>query len=303
VYVFIVNPVAGNGRAEQILPHLTAEMKNRGLQWRVLKTTRPGDGTDIAASMAEETIDGVIAVGGDGTFSEVSAGLAGGNIPMIFVPCGTGNDFVKTAALPKDPLKALKIQLDAPVGRIDMGRVNGHYFLNVSGTGLDVDALLETEKHKKSGKGLKPYLLGVKDAISGYKPVKALISYDDEPMREDLFTILSIGNGCYIGGGMHAVPGAVLNDGLFDVVQIRPVKKWMIAILMLLFIPGLHVKTSLAICRKVKKLRIRRKNMVLNLDGELIPCEDAMFEITEDALPVRLPCCAVASSCAQEKTA
>ena len=289
MYVFIVNPAAGSGRSLKILPRLTGLLDARKIPWQVRQTTRVGEAGALACAAVREKAEAVVAVCGDGTLGEIADGLKYTGIPLLFAASGTGNDFVRSTGLSKDPVQALAAQLDAPKGRIDVGTVMGRCFLNVSGTGLDVDVLVQAEKHKKDASGLKPYLLGVRDAIRGYAPMHALVSYEGEPLRETAFSILSLGNGQYFGGGMRPVPGAKLNDGLLDVVEVRPVPKALIPILMTLFIPGLHARTALAKRRQVKRLRIRCPGMVLNLDGELIPCDDAEFHLLEEALTVQLP--------------
>ena len=290
VYVFVVNPVAGSGRSLKILPQLIEVLKRRGIEWQVYETTAPGDATALATSAIQGgNVQGVIAVGGDGTMREVASGLKGSAIPLLFASCGTGNDFIKSTKLPKDPLQALERQLDAPIGSIDIGRVNEHFFLNVSGTGLDVEVLARTEKYKQNASGMRPYLMGVVSAIRDYRPTEAQISFDGELLRDARFSILSLGNGRFFGGGMKPVPDALLNDGYFDVVLVRPVYKWSIPILMALFIPGLHAKTPLAKRSRVRRLYIKCKGMTLNLDGELIRCDEAEYEILPGALTVRLP--------------
>ena len=291
LYIFIVNPSSGSGKSAAALPALQRVLEERGSIWRVMYTAAHGQGAEIASQAALERPEGIIAVGGDGTLSEVAGGLKSTGIPMLFAPCGTGNDFIKATSLSRDPVTALRQQLDAPIGHIDLGRMNERCFLNVAGTGLDVEVLLNAEKYKQNASGLIPYLHGVADAIREYAPVHARLSYDDEPLHDASFTILSIGNGQYIGGGMRAVPGASLRDGLLATVEARPLRKWQIGILMALFIPGLHARTGIVRCRHVKKLRILRPGMIVNLDGELIACDDAEFTILPGALTVRLPEC------------
>ena len=94
---------------------------------------------------------------------------------------------------------------------------------------------------------------------------------DGEAEVSARFTILSLGNGRYIGGGMKAVPNAKPDDGLLDLVLVRPVKKWQIGALLALYVPGLYVKTPLAKVRRVRTLEIACPGMTVNLDGELKP--------------------------------
>ncbi len=289
MYIAIVNPVSGQGRALGVSKEVETELSRRGIECRMLRAESPEDTRRLAREAAAQSPEGVIAVGGDGSFFDVANGIGVSGVPLLFVPCGTGNDFVKCLPLPKDPIEALRAQLDAPEARLDLGRMNDTYFLNVSGTGFDVDVLRCVDRHKDRGGGLKPYLLALKDAIRDYRPAEAAVSFDGEPERRVRFAICSVGNGRCIGGGMKAVPGAELDDGLFDVVTVAPVPKLLIPILIIFYIAGLHVRFGLAHRRRCRRFTLKRENMTVNLDGELRETDVANYELLPHALRVKLP--------------
>ena len=265
-------------------------LRRRGLKYQVLRAESPEEATRIAREESRRAdLRGIIALGGDGTLFQIVNGMVGGDVPLLFVSCGTGNDFIKSLNLPKDPIEALNLQLDAPVSRIDVGRMNDLYFLNVSGTGFDVDVLRFADRYKNKYSGLKPYLFGLYDAIKSYHPTQAYVSFDGEPEKEARFAIISIGNGRYIGGGMKAVPLANVQDGLFDVITVAPVRKCMILPLIALYIAGKHVDIKLATMRRCKRFTLCCKGMTLNLDGELYPADTAEFELLPGALKVQIP--------------
>ena len=236
MYALIVNPVSGNGRGMREYPRVEALLREEGIPYRLFLAEEHGGVRTYAAEAVRERMDGIIAVGGDGTLFEIINGMAGSSLALLFVCCGTGNDFVKSLKLPKDPIEALRAQLRAPLRAIDIGRMNDIYFMNVSGTGLDTEVLVQAEKYKRDHTGLGVYLRGVRDAIRFFQPMRAKIGFDGAEPEERRFSILSIGNGRYFGGGMKPVPTAILNDGLFDVVVTRPVRKWMIGFLLMLFV-------------------------------------------------------------------
>lgn len=289
MYTLIINPTSGQGAALANLPAITAVLDERGIAYQVRQAMSPDQATEYARIACAEHSEGVIAIGGDGTLFQIVNGMNRSDVPMIFIPCGTGNDFIKSLKLPLDPVEALKLQLDAPISQIDVGRMNDIRFLNVSGTGFDVDVLRHAEKHKQRYSGLKPYLFGLYDALKSYRPMTALVSIDDGPEEMRTFAILSIGNGRYIGGGMKAVPYAEVSDGLFDVVTVKPVRKFMILPLIVLYIAGKHLSIKLADLRRCKQITIRCEGMTVNLDGELRSVDTARFELLNAALAVRIP--------------
>lgn len=289
MYTIIVNPTSGSGASLKNIPKIEALLREKGAEFRIVKAETPERATELAQECTQNGTEGVIAVGGDGTLFRIVNGLTGSDTPLIFAPCGTGNDFVRSLKLPKDPIQALRLQLDSPMRKIDVGRINDMHFLNVSGTGFDVEVLRQADKYKAKFRGLLPYLLGLFDAIRHFKPMTAQISIDDQPAETVGFTILSLGNGRYIGGGMKAVPEAEVDDGLFDLVIVHPVKKVTIFMLVMFYVLGLHVKIGLAKQCRCRKIAFRQPNATINIDGELYTMDAANYEICKSALTVRVP--------------
>ena len=289
MYALIINPISGNGRGERELPRIEALLRRESVPYRTFVADSAAHARTVARQAAAESMTGVIAVGGDGTLFEVINGMAGSDLALLFACCGTGNDFIRALRLPKDPMEALRAQLHAPLARIDIGRMNDTYFLNVSGTGFDVEVLRQAEKYKRSHKGLGVYLRGVRDAIRAFRPLDARIGFDGEELQARRFTIISIGNGRFIGGGMRAVPMAQVNDGFFDVVITRPLPRWAIGFLMTVYVPGWYARTPFVQRRRCRSVRIQCLGMTVNLDGELIGCDEAEFTLLAAALPVRVP--------------
>ena len=171
----IANETAGSGAGAKVLKRVTQILDEKGLSYRVSPTSGPGDASRLASLAVENGDTDLICLGGDGTIFEVVNGLQGRFARLYFVPCGTGNDFVKVLDLPKDPVEALAKQLEGTPHRIDVGRVNDHYFLNESGGGFDVEVLKETLRFKKLGKGLVPYLFGLLTSLKSFRPLSVEI--------------------------------------------------------------------------------------------------------------------------------
>ena len=91
----IVNPAAGNGRAKVIAQEIETYLKEKGVAFQLLFTTEPDHATLLAREAAARGAETVVAVGGDGTITEVARGLAHTDTALGIIPSGTGNDFVK----------------------------------------------------------------------------------------------------------------------------------------------------------------------------------------------------------------
>jgi len=283
-WAFIVNPVAGNGFSEQAFSQLEQRMKSEGIPYSVSRTGAPGEGTRIAAELArDDQVRAVISVGGDGTAGEVAAGLCGTGKPMGIIPAGTGNDFIKSAGIPNDPMKAFDLLISGEARKTDTGWINDDFFLNVCGTGFDVTVLDYAEAEKKRHRGLTPYFLGLLKAIAHYEPVQLKVTADGEAC-EGAYLICSIANGRFIGGGIPICPKADIEDGLFDLVLIRNRKRWQIPF----YLPGLMLSRDLHFRitshRRVSRVKIEGKNLRVNIDGEIRSMSEAEFRINPASL-------------------
>ncbi len=290
MYSIILNPVSGGGKASAKLPELEKLLREKNISYRIDKTECAGDAKRLAAKAVADKLTGVIAIGGDGTFSEVVNGIGESGLEMLFAPCGTGNDFMRMFKLPKDTIAAVKKQLDSPIRMIDIGKCNDRYFLNVTGCGFDVDVLLVADKYKETTSALGAYLRGAYSAIKNYRPMDITLSLDDEKEKKLQATVISVGNGGFIGGGMKAVPGASVDDGMFDVMVAGKVTRLSIYVLLMLFAAGKHpLIKKLVTMSRCRKIRIAGKGLHLEADGEIFACDDVTLSIVPGILRTRLP--------------
>jgi YegS/Rv2252/BmrU family lipid kinase len=285
----IVNPAAGGGRTLKVSRLVEKELKKRSLPFRITRTERPGHATQIARDIASgEPEARLVVVGGDGTFNEAANGLTGTDAILYFVSCGTGNDFVKALNLPKDPLAALRIQLESAPRNIDAGMVNDRLFLNVSGTGFDIEVLRQTQRFRTRFKGLLAYLLGLVAALRSFHPVEAVITMAGSTFQAKM-TIFEVANGRYIGGGMLVAPHANPSDGLFDVVYADAVDRRHILKLLPQFVNGKFITLPIAHTLRAQEIVIESPGMTINLDGELQKMDRAHYRLLPGGLRIACP--------------
>ena len=284
----IANETAGSGNGAVTLRRVREMLEKKGIPFRADSTQRPGHARELAEAAAAAGEKEIACLGGDGTLSEVVRGLGGRFVTLYLIPCGTGNDFAKVFSLPKDPVDALEAQLAGTPRPVDVGRLNGECFINVSGSGFDVEVLRQAGRFKRLGKGLLPYLLGILAALRKFRALPVEITAEGKTTREEV-TIFSVGNGCYIGGGMKAVPHALPDDGLFDVVIAEKFSRRKILRLLTKFIPGKHTDLPGVREFRCREITFRCPGMVLDVDGELIPADEARYEILPGGLEIRTP--------------
>lgn len=274
----IVNPEAGGGRALQTSKQVVQRLTERGVEFVLHQTNHPTHATEIARSAAQRGAETVIALGGDGTVTETAAGLHGTQTALGIIPCGTGNDFIKSACIPKDWEAALDFILTHPARPVDSGTINDTFFLNECGTGLDVMTLDYAESAKKRMHGIWPYLYGLIRAVISFKPVQMHIEIGDDIVMDGRYMVCAIGNGRYIGGGIPITPGAELTDGLFDILVVDAVPRWRIPFYLPSLMMGTLHKRKVAKRYLASRCLVSCADMRLNMDGEIRSMKEARFQ-------------------------
>ena len=288
MFAIIVNPVSGSAD-EQLTAQLRALIEAAGHTARIFKTECEGDATTKTRMAMKEGYTSIVGIGGDGTLSEIVEAMGGSDATLYIVPCGTGNDFARAFGLPKDPLEAFKRQLAGTPHDYDCLTVNGRPFLNVGGSGFDVDVLRKTEELKKIYPGEKAYTKAVLETLAKYKPAEIELTIDGGAPTHERCTIIELANGRFFGGGMLVAPDSRADDGLIDVIVVKIVPRWAIPFLLPMFAKGWHVHLPICRVERAKRVTMRAKGMTINIDGRLEPMDVAEFGIIPGGLKMMKP--------------
>ncbi|KAF9578085.1 hypothetical protein BGW38_006320, partial [Lunasporangiospora selenospora] len=220
----------------------TVSERLSGTGWKVEFTQYSGHASDLAGEMIKEGFNVIVAVGGDGTISQVVHGymLANGNAhncSIGIISSGTGGDFVRTTLTPKDPVKALDVIINTEGTFVDVGHVtcakpeapsetNQQYFINICSVGISGAIIKRVESSsiaKYISGGLVYWLYTYLTGLT-YKPPTVKYVLSDGPNGEEdkekqmAVYIMAVSNGRYLGGNMHIAPKASISDGKFDAV-------------------------------------------------------------------------------------
>lgn len=272
-WVFIVNPIAGNGFAKEYVPKVKEMIGKYGVDAEIVMTETKGHATSLSAEYAEKGFKYIIAVGGDGTLNEIARPLVGNiNITVGIVPAGTGNDFIQILGFPnRFEDEHWDIFFAKNEIAMDVGKCNGTIFLNGMGLGFDAQVASENyvdgENVKKGGKD--KYIWHILKNLLFFKEKKMVIRTDNDVEETNVFmNTISIGR--RFAGDFLLTPNAIANDGLFDVCRIKELSIPERLKVLLQAPKGEHIKHKSVDYFQTEKLNIEFPEKVhYHVDGEM----------------------------------
>jgi len=263
---WIVNPLAGGGRAARIVADLDRRQreigKALGESIEIRMTMAPAHGEVLAREAGHAGSRIVVAVGGDGLIHEVVNGLQGSRATLGIVPAGSGNDIVRALGIPMSPARAFDVLCKGCVRQIDLGRIGNRCFVGFAGTGFDAFSVSLAGQSRVPLKGMPLYVWGVLRAVRRYRPLTMAVDADGRRISGRGW-ILVASNTPNFGGGMVIAPEARLDDGLLDMNVLLDVSR--LEFLSLFF--------RVLIKRPITDPRLRRfqiKSAVITGDGALL---------------------------------
>ena len=274
-YIFIINPIAGRGKYKKILPNIEKICNERKIDYEIKYISKEKDGAQIASEYKNEE-NVIYVVGGDGTITKTIAGIVGTKNKLGVIPAGSGNDTYRTIKLlPKGETK------------IDLAKINDTYFINVACTGVDAEVANNIDKLRKT----KIPTSQLYNASIIYTFVKSknktMKLHTDIKDINSKYTILSICNGEYYGGGFNIAPKAELTDGLLDIYYAEKMSKIKMIPLLLKMKKGKHEGK-----RKIHKFRTNHieidfeEEITFNVDGEKVTNNHFIIDILPKVLNV-----------------
>lgn len=302
--LFIINPISGQGKTLRRWAEIKRELVRVGSDFDERVTTRAGEATEITREALLRGTRKIIAVGGDGTLSEVingyldQAGLpVNADASVGLLASGTGSDFHRSLAAKNnrdqiaDLLKSDARQIDAvrAIFITKQGIEKTRFFINLASFGLAGDVVEMVNRWR--GKlprwigGRVRYGAGALLALGRYRNTSVKVMPDDEKRLEIESNLLVVANGRFAGGGMMFAPHARIDDGLLDVLLTDGLTRLDIIRELLRIRQGEHLKNP-----KIKYLRSRDVSveaatpLALDLDGEMVGYTPARFEVLPGAV-------------------
>jgi diacylglycerol kinase family enzyme len=227
----VVNPIKVDAAKLRVLVEAAETAAGWGpTLW--FETTPEDSGGAVTAEAIAQGAAVVMAAGGDGTVRAVAEALRRTGVPLGLLPVGTGNLLARNLALNLTNVElAVATAFTGRDRAIDLGivdvtradgRVEEHVFLVMAGLGLDAKMIAKTNAVLKRRVGWLAYVDGIGRALPELKAVRLRFRMDGSAWRTTTAHTVIVGNCGLLPGGLLLIPAAKPDDGLLDIVALRP---------------------------------------------------------------------------------
>lgn len=302
----IVNPYSARGKTEYRWENIKSVIKHYFAEFKYIFTEKPNQATEIAREILSDGYNLIIGIGGDGTLNEITNGFFSGRTKKIIndeaslgiIPSGTGSDFIRFLRIPRDFNKSVELIKNSKKKKIDIGKITfpgsgsakkDRYFINIADFGLGADVVKKLSEVPESKRGPMSYYSGLLSTIKNYKSKYVNITINDEKKISGKYLIGAVANGGIFGGGMIIAPDAQIDDGYFDLVLVKEMKKFEIIRNTHHLYRGTIINHPKVEVHRVRKLEVTStEDTSLEFDGEMGGNIPARFEIIEKVLNFRI---------------
>ncbi len=303
----IVNPASASGRTGRHFDAIARAVRSAVGEFECAFTRERGDGARLAREAVAAGGELLVAVGGDGTASEVIDGMqstppSDRGALFGYIPRGTGGDLRRTIGIAPDVRGAVQALASRNVAVLDLGRIEFagpggerqvRHFANVAGMGISgvVSRMVNNSGLRRLPSGKLAFMLASARALVTWSDRPVRWRVDGGPWHEERLTALSVCNGRYFGGGMKVAPDARMDDGLFDVVVWEGLGIADLVVKRPMLYDGTHVRLPNTRVLRGKVVEAEPMNgapVHLDVDGENPGTLPARFTILPGGLRIRV---------------
>ncbi|MCZ4498197.1 MAG: diacylglycerol kinase [Marmoricola sp.] len=284
----LTNPTSGKGKGSKVGETVVPRLTDAGYDVRAVTGRDADEALDLAHQVVADGIETLVVIGGDGMVHLAVQALAGTGTRLGVVPAGTGNDVARSLGIPrKDPAGATDVVIGGKERSIDLARIGARYYVTVLAAGFDA-IVNERANEMTWPRGQMRYNLATLAELRTFSPIPYVLEVDGVQHRFDAMMV-AVGNTESFGGGMQITKGAVIDDGLLDVIAIDPMSKLELVRTFPKLFSGSHVGHPKVHRYQGTTITVAAPGIVAYADGERIAALPLTVEVVPRTLRVLVP--------------
>jgi diacylglycerol kinase (ATP) len=281
----LTTPTAGNGMGARPAAVARPRLRAAGFTGADLVGRDADEARVLAEAAVADGAEALVVCGGDGLVHLGAQVVAGTDTPLGIIPAGTGNDVARYLDLPRtDPADAADVVIGSRRRRIDLARSGDRYFVTVLAAGFDAN-VNERANRMSWPKGQMRYNLATLAELRTFEPIPYTLELDGATRRLDAM-LVAVGNGPSFGGGLRITEGALFDDGMLDVVIIKPMTKPDLIRTYPKLFKGTHIHHPQYEHHRVREVTVAAPGIVTYADGERFGALPLTVECAPGALQV-----------------
>ena len=270
---FIINPISGVGKKGELPGLIEKHLDHDRFDYDIAFTEYRLHAATLAKQSAEEGIDIVCAVGGDGSVHEVGTALIGTKSKLAIIPAGSGNGLARHMNIPLEFKDAIEcINKDNSIS-MDTVQVNDKKFLGVGGYGFDAVIAKKFDTHHR--RGFRGYVSLIIHEFFKYNPINVSMDLDGK-VKSLPVVLCTVANASQFGNGFTVSPKSDVTDGKIEMIILKPFKFWHIPSIIYRFFRKSGDKLRHTEVIPFKKGKIRLSKQIAHYDGEPVEVKDEL---------------------------
>ncbi|UFN45018.1 YegS/Rv2252/BmrU family lipid kinase [Nocardioides okcheonensis] len=285
----LTNPTAGRGRGARHRDAALARLRESGFVVRNLAGRDADEAAELARGCVADGVEALVVCGGDGLVHLGVQAVAGTGVPLGLIPAGTGNDVARYLGIPRtDPVAAADRVVGSRRRTIDLARSGDRWFVTVLAAGFDA-IVNERANAMTWPRGQMRYNLATLAELRTFRPIPYVLELDDGSgprTVEHEAMLVAVGNGPSFGGGLRITEGALLDDGMLDVVVITEMSKTKLVRSYPRLFTGRIDGVAEYVHHRVERVTVAAPGIVSYADGERFGALPLTVECVPGALEV-----------------
>ncbi|MFD2923252.1 diacylglycerol/lipid kinase family protein [Halobacillus naozhouensis] len=268
--MLIVNPSSGKEEAIDYVDQIEELLRKKGYEIKTVQTEKELDAMKFCQNACRDEFELVVSLGGDGTLNETINGMVDQrHRPKLgVVPLGTVNDFARALNIPLEAEEAIQILTSDRTQKVDIGRMNDYYFVNIVAIGAIAEASYEVTSEQKTKFGPLAYIMEGLKTLASTPSYPLHIEHDEQVWEGDAFLFLAALTNSTAGFEQLA-PQAEVNDGVMHCYIVKEANAIQLASITTSMLKGELRHQKGVEYFTAQNLKVSSaKDLVTNVDGE-----------------------------------